>query len=103
MSSAAPSLVRIQIERAQIAAARDELTLRIRRREVVEIERLKHGIIGLAHRVRDLLLMSPHRQGATLATRHGLDAGPTVFALIAIMRAALTAIANEGREQSQER
>ena len=94
--------LRSQIE--TVAAEKAELLLRVRRREVVEVDKLRAGIVEVAHEVRDLLLiMMPARSAGILAAAHSLDAAAVLATLSATMRRLLTAISKDGPRALDER
>jgi hypothetical protein len=80
-------------------AEKAELTLRIKRGELIDVRRLESGIVTRAHAVRDLLMHGmPARVGATLATDHHTEPSLTIVTLTATMRRFLTAIAQRYRD-----
>jgi len=88
-----PSYAELQAALEDVEARRAEHLLAVRRREVVEADRLKGGFTERGHGVRDLLLAAPVRQAATLAARHGgLEPGIVAAELTKIIRTALFAI-----------
>src|SRR5262245_35538521 len=99
MSSAAaePTLAELQAQLEMMNAERTELTLRIRRKELIEVARLQSGIVARAHQVRDLLMITHAREGATLAAHHRLEAGVTAATLTDMVRRVLTDIARAYR------
>lgn len=91
------TLAELQAEIETVAAECAELQLRIRRRELVELDRLKPLIIDCAHITRNRLLTAPVRQAATLAAARGLNPAVVLTVLTATMRTALTEISRGPR------
>jgi hypothetical protein len=70
-------------------AQHNDLTLKIRQRELVDRRRVEALVFARARRVRDQMLTAPVRHAAVLAAEFGLSPAPLAHALGQIMRAAL--------------
>ena len=79
-----------------VAAQRAEIRLKIRRRQLVKVERLKHRVVDIAHVTRDSLMNGPIRHVPTLAAAHGLNPAAVYAVLTKTMRATLTKASKDG-------
>lgn len=93
MADPAPDmLLRLHSAANVVRAKHTDLQVRIRRRDAVEITRLKAAAVSRGHRFRDLVLGSPARHGAVLAG--DLEPGAVTAALEAFGRAVLVEMAS---------
>jgi hypothetical protein len=93
----ANTLQALQAEIENMHARDAELTLRIRKGEMVELESLRRVTVERAHRVRELLLTAPHREAATLAARFSIEPALLHVALSDLVREFLREISASGR------
>jgi hypothetical protein len=83
------TLIEAQTALTMVRAQHNDLTLKIRRREVVDRRRFEAAIFRFTCRVRDQLLTAPTRYAAILAAEHGIPPAALAAALDQVLRRAL--------------
>jgi hypothetical protein len=91
------TLMKINTELNVVRAQHNDLTLKIRHRELVEIHKAEAVTFARARRVRDQLLSAPARHAAILAAELGLPAVTLVHALDHVIHASLREISRRPR------
>lgn len=86
------NLMRVQTELTVTRAQQNDLTLKIRQRELVERRRIELLVFARARRVRDQLLTAPARHAAILAAEFGTLPATLAYALEHVTRATLSEI-----------
>jgi hypothetical protein len=89
MADESETLMRVQTELTVTRAQHNDLTFKIRQRELVDRRRVEALVFARARRIRDQMLTAPVRHAAVLAAEFGVPPAPLAHALGQIMRAAL--------------
>jgi hypothetical protein len=75
------TLMRVQTELTVTRAQHNDLTLKIRQRELVDRRHVEALVFARARRVRDQMLTAPVRHAAVLAAEFDLSPAPLAHAL----------------------